>query len=235
MLDDDKKKAELIEYWKGVVAKHPTTRAAALKAGAEGTEPYEVKFHELTGDKARATVQASVKAGALDAHYKQFILDPKKKNDVANAKDYGTEMSREPEPDMSMEPKPTPKKQQSRTYREYVKMGKMLTGLGFDIPSGERARREHINKMVKTAGIKPKGWGHLSRMLQKAYTGPTKYAAKYKGTNVPSTAPAAKPMSGDPEPDELDYQDRRGRVRDAKPGELPPKITPQQRRNLGRE
>lgn len=104
-------------------------------------------------------------------------------------------------------PKPKPKKQ-SRTYREYVKMGKMLAGLGFDIPSGERARREHINKMVKTAGIKPKGWGHLRRMLQKAYTGPTKHAAKYKGTNVPSTAPAAKPMGGQPtEYDSLNYDD----------------------------
>ena len=48
-------------------------------------------------------------------------------------------------------------------------------------------------------------------------------------------AAAKKPMGGDPEPDSLDYQDRRGRVRDAKPGELPPKITPQQKDRLGRE
>jgi len=144
----------------------------------------------------------------------------------------------------------TKKFKKTRTHRAYEDMAKMLIGMGYKDPalkSGHKGRHGYINNLLSKAGKSFKG-GHwkgyngMKKVLKSIAVagGPEALGghgvdADHAKATILQKAKGTSGMSGDPEPDELDYQDRRGRVHDAKPGELPPKITPQQRRNLGRE
>jgi hypothetical protein len=236
----------LIDFFTVKLRKQKRFHDEALNAGAKGSDAYTVKFHELIGDKAHNTVQAAVEAGTLDNLHKKYVLDLKTKNDAANAKDYGSEMSIEPE--MSTEdPEELAAREKEYATADAAKAAKAakkaklkamakpgyarITAAVRKMPGLAKfaGGQKHVDALAKKLKLKAgrdfKNYRQMEAAILKAL----------KGGATRKPAWAKKPMSGDPEPDELDYQDRRGRVRDAKPGELPPKITRGQQDRLGKE